>query len=244
MQRLLGEIRRLDEKYHLIKENSHVLVGLSGGKDSIALLLLLNAYTRIKPFSLSSMTVTLNAQQDTSYLLNLTKKLNIPYYTRFCGLDDDFFQKDTKNPCALCSRVRRGILLDEANKIGADTLALGHHLEDAIETYLMALTKEGRFHTLSPISYLDKSALYVIRPLLTIKEDKIIHFIHNSPYQPVKSPCIFDDQTNRKKTRTFYYEIKKTFPQIDERFLTAFLSSNFVSNHISKEKEEENATNL
>lgn len=227
MKRLLGDIRRADERFELIGENARVAVGLSGGKDSMALLALLAAYRAIKPFSLCALTIVPKGRMNPSPLEALCESLAVPLYQKESALFDTLFQGGQKNPCALCARVRRGTLVSMAKAHGCDTLALGHHLDDALETLLMALLKEGRFHTLAPKSHMARGELWVIRPLILTREHEIEAFCARAGITPVKNPCPVDHKTTRQEMKALLARAEALYPDVKDRLEGALLKESF-----------------
>ena len=151
MKRLLGAIRRADEEYRLIEAGDQIAVGVSGGKDSLALLMLLSAYRRFapRPFSLHAITLKISDPFDVSPIRDLCEKLDVPFHLEELDLLPALQRE--KNPCSLCARLRRGTLDRAAHGLGCQKLALGHHREDVMETWLMSALSEGRFYHLAPL---------------------------------------------------------------------------------------------
>ncbi len=224
-QRLLGDIRRTDERFSLIPQNGRVAVGLSGGKDSLALLTLLNAYRQIKPFSLCALTLVPKGRMDISSLQALCGTLHVPLQTRESDLFDGIFER--KNPCSLCARVRRGTLVCMAAESGCTHLALGHHLDDALETLVMSVTREGRFHTMTPKARMERGSITVIRPLILTRESALSAFCGNAGLKPVKNPCPVDGRTARREARIFLDKMRDGCPDLIEKLTSALLKADF-----------------
>ena len=232
MQRLLGDIRRADNRFSMIAPASSVAVGLSGGKDSLALLSLLAAYRRIKPFGLCALTLVPEGRMDVEPLRSLCVSLDVPYYTRESRLFDGLFGQSAqsgahKSPCALCARVRRGALVQMAKEHGCGTLALGHHLDDALATLLMAVLREGRFRTLAPKAFMAREGVAVVRPLILSRERAISAFCAGAGLSPVKSPCPVDGHTARAEAAALLARLEALYPDAVPKMTAALLSSDF-----------------
>lgn len=231
MQHLLGDIRRADEQYRLIAHNAHVAVGLSGGKDSLALLYALSAYRAIKPFSLTALTVVPDEHMNILPLKRLCQSLNVPYFYEHSSLFDTLFDGATKSPCAKCSRVRRGTLCAMAARQGCDALALGHHMDDALETLLMAVLKEGRFHTMKPKSLMARTGVTLIRPLILTDEKRLRALCEKKGLTPIKNPCPIDCQTTRQEMKMLLANAQRTYPDVKDKLTGAIKKANFFIDH-------------
>ena len=179
MQKLLGYVRCALDKYKMIDEGDNIAVAVSGGKDSVALLAALGAIRRFYPikFSLTAITIDpcFNGQEtDYSPIEKLCEEMEIPYIIKRTELGTIIFEtRKEKNPCSLCARMRRGLLHDTTKEAGCNKIALGHHLDDAAETFMMNLFSGGRISCFSPVSYLSRKELYMIRPLVLARESII-----------------------------------------------------------------------
>ena len=170
LQKLLSYVRRAVEDYHMIEEGDKIAVGVSGGKDSICLLLALKNLQRFypKPFELEAITVSLglpNANYDD--IQAFCKKIDVHYTLVSTEIGEIIFhQRKEKNPCSLCAKMRKGALNDMAEQLGCNKVALGHNKDDVVETFFMSLFYEGRINCFSPVSFLDRKQIYSIRPLM------------------------------------------------------------------------------
>ena len=172
LQKLLSYLRRCDADFGLIESGDRVAVGLSGGKDSLALLSALAAYRRFCPnsFELCAVTIDAGAGADFSPLVPYCKKLDVELHIVKTEIQPIVFEeRKEKNPCSLCAKMRRGALDNKLNELGYNVLALGHNADDAVETFLLGMIFEGRLNTLSAKSYLDRSKVKLIRPLLYVR---------------------------------------------------------------------------
>ena len=201
LQKLLSYTRRAVDSYEMIDDGDKIAVGISGGKDSLTLLYALAELRRFYPkkFDLIAITVNLGFDNfDTTKIEQLCKELDVPYYIVGTEIYDIVFNvRKEKNPCSLCAKMRKGALNQKLNDLGCNKIAYAHHKDDFIETFLMSLLYEGRIHTFSPKTYLDKSELMVIRPLMYINEGEIISFNNYMQLPVIKSPCPADGYTKR-----------------------------------------------
>ncbi|MBQ6950774.1 MAG: tRNA 2-thiocytidine(32) synthetase TtcA [Clostridia bacterium] len=221
MQRLLGELRKADQAYGLIQPGDRIMIGVSGGKDSLVLCALLSAYRRFcpAPFSLESVCLKIGEPFDTQQIAAYMHQLDIP----FTLVEEDFLpllQKE-KSPCSLCARLRRGILLKKAEELGCNKLALGHHRDDVMETYLMSTVFEGRFYALSPIRQMEKGNIAVIRPLIDMKEGSIAALAQRLQLPVMKNPCPVDGQTKRQEMKDTLRALEQRFPGALDHFQSA-----------------------
>ena len=217
-QKMLSFLRKGITEYNLISDGDKIAVGVSGGKDSVALLKLLAEYRRFSPerFNLVAITVDLafpNTSTDFSPISELCRELNVPYYVEKTQIGEIVFdvRKET-NPCSLCSKMRKGALNDLAKKLGCNKVALGHHADDLIDTFFLSLLYEGRLSTFAPKSYLDKADLTLIRPMIMIKECDITSYSKTLPI--VKSPCPVNKLTKREYVKDVIKEIAKEVPNV------------------------------
>ena len=209
MQRLEGLMRKAIQDYGMIAPGDRVCVGVSGGKDSVALtvgLAHLRRYMKI-PFELVA--VSLDPQfggQSTDYgpLEQLFAQLEIPYEIRRSGIGQVVFDiRKEPNPCALCAKMRRGLLHNTAKELGCNKVALGHHLDDAIETFYMNLWGEGRLGCFSPVTYLSRKDLTMIRPMILATEAEVRKAVRSADLPIVKSVCPADGATRRQEMKDY-----------------------------------------
>lgn len=221
MKKLLGEIRRADEAYGLIQPGDIIAVGVSGGKDSMALLLLLSEYRRFspRPFSLCALTLKIGEPFDVSPLQAFCREREIPFSLRETDLIPALSRE--KNPCALCARLRRGTLLRLAAEQGANKLALAHHRDDVLETYLMSALSEGRFYNLQPVSGMEKAGLTVIRPLIDAREEALADLARRYELPVLKNPCPVDGHTRRAEMKALLSALEKREPGAKEKLCAA-----------------------
>ncbi len=204
LQKLLSLVRKCDADFELIHGGARVAVGLSGGKDSVSLLVALASYRRFSPnpFSLAAVTIDPGAGADFSPMQELCDSLDVPLYIEKTDIAPIVFDmRKEKNPCSLCAKMRRGALDGKINEIGFDTLALGHNADDAVETFLLGMMFEGRLTTLAPKSYLDRSKVTLIRPLLYVREKETAAFVEENKLPIVVNPCPANGNTYREKMK-------------------------------------------
>jgi tRNA(Ile)-lysidine synthetase-like protein len=225
LQKLLSYTRRAIDCYQMIDEGDKLAVGISGGKDSLTLLYALAELKKFYPkkFDVIAITVNLGFENfDTSDISELCRKLGVEYHVIDTEIYNIVFniRKET-NPCSLCAKMRKGALNDVVAQLGCNKIAYAHHKDDFIETFLMSLMYEGRIHTFSPKTYLDKSDLVVIRPLMYINEGEIISFKNAMQLPVIKSPCPADGYTKREYAKQTLARLEKETPGCKSRIFSA-----------------------
>ena len=227
MQEIMGYIRRAVEEYRMIEDGDTVAVGVSGGKDSVALLAGLAGVRRFIGIDFTLKAVTLDncfngEEGDFSPIADLCGSLGVEYILRRTDIGQIIFgERGESNPCSLCARMRRGVLHDTAKANGCNKIALGHHFDDAVETFLMNLFNEGRIGCFSPVSYLSRKDLTMIRPLIFATEREVRNAVNRAGLPVVKSKCPVDGCTERQWTKEFLYDMEKTHPGITKRIFGA-----------------------
>lgn len=207
MQMLMSRMRAAIEKYNMIAEGDRIAVGVSGGKDSLALLYALAEMRRFMPvyYELQAVTVDMRfdgVDGDFSSIEALCERLGVPYEVKRTELYDVIFnQRREANPCSLCARMRRGLLHDEAVRLGCNKLALGHHLDDAVVTFYMNLLQGGTIGCFSPVSYLSRKDLYMIRPMVFATEREVERAARRLELPIVRSMCPADGVTERQRVK-------------------------------------------
>lgn len=225
MKTVLGCIRRADQDFDMIQEGDRIAVGVSGGKDSLLLLRALSLYRLFshKNFTLHALMLTMGLEPfDTSGTQALCAELGIPLTVKWTDIGKIIFEeRREKNPCALCAKMRRGALNGLATSMGIHKLALGHHREDVLETFLMSLFYEGRLHTFHPVTYLSRTGVTVIRPMVYLPEKHIIHMAKTLRLPITKNPCPVDGHTARQEAKDLLKELSKTHPNLQTLMLSA-----------------------
>ncbi len=224
-QRLLSVMRKGVEKYKMIKDGDKIAVGISGGKDSVTLLKLLAKFRDFAPyrFELLAITVDLNFPEnsaDFTPIKQLCEQLGVDYIVEKTDIGEIVFgvRKET-NPCSLCSKMRKGALYDIAVKNGCNKVAIGHHADDLIDTFMLSLMYEGRLSTFAPKSYLSRSNLTLIRPMIMLEENIITSYSKDLPI--VKSCCPANKFTKREYAKTVISNIGVEVKNIREMIFTA-----------------------
>lgn len=202
LQQLLSYTRKAVDDYHMISPGDKIAIGISGGKDSLALLYALAELRRFYPipYEVIAITVDLGYEGfDTSKIRELCEKLNVPYYVQKTEIGEVVFKiREESNPCSLCAKLRKGAFNDKARELGCNKSAYAHHKDDVVETMLLSLLYEGRFNCFSPVTYLDRSQITLIRPLIYVEEADIIGFQHKYELPVEKNPCPADGTTRRE----------------------------------------------
>ncbi|MDQ2084882.1 tRNA 2-thiocytidine biosynthesis TtcA family protein [Herbivorax sp. ANBcel31] len=196
----------------MIEDGDKIAVGVSG-KDSITLLIALRRLQTFldKKFFLEAVTLTLGiGEYNLNYVKNLCENIGVNYTIKETLIGKIVFEeKSEENPCSLCANMRRGALNNVAKELGCNKIALGHHSDDVIETLMLSTLFEGRIYTFSPVTYLSRKELYVIRPLLYAKENEIKGFINANNIIPIKNTCKVDGKTKREYIKNLLKEICK-----------------------------------
>ena len=229
IQRLLGFCRRAADDYGMIKENDHIAVGVSGGKDSLALLYTLAELRRFYPvpFRLSAVTVDMGFKgSDFSAVAEFCERLSVPYRVAPTDIAEIIFDvRRESNPCSLCAKMRRGVLHSTAKEMGCNKVALGHHFDDAVETFMMNLFFEGRVGCFSPVTYLSNTDLYLIRPMIYAKESDVEYFVRHATLPVVKSLCPEDHATEREEMKKLLRNLEKDNEGLRHRLFGALTKS-------------------
>lgn len=225
MDKLIGPMRKAIENYGMIKSGDKIAVGLSGGKDSLALLTTLANYQKFSPekFELIAITVDqTNGQTDFAPLKDYCNKLGIKYDIVTTQIFQIIFnERKEKNPCSLCAKMRRGSLNSRAKSLGCNKVALAHHSDDLIETFFLSLFYEGRLSTFFPITYLSKVDITAIRPLIYVSENTITEYSKNLPI--IKNICPADHATKREDMKNLMNQFEGKIPHVKEQILNAIL---------------------
>lgn len=227
-QRLCGLTRKAIVQYDMLHDGDKVCIGISGGKDSVSLALVLASLKEYIGIDFSIVAVTLDPRfsgKDTDYsvLEKLFSEKNIEYVVKRTNIGPIIFdERKESNPCSLCARMRRGALHNAALELGCNKIVLGHHLDDAIETFYMNLWNEGRIGTFSPVTYLSKKDITMIRPFVLANEIDIIRAVNEIKMPIVKSICPMDGVSNRQNMKNFVTEKCKNDPSFRAKSLNAF----------------------
>ena len=226
-RQMLSPFRRAINQYKMRKDGDKIAVGVSGGKDSVTLLKLLAEYQKFSPekFELMAITVDLRFDgkpMDTTPLQKLCDELNVKYVVEETDIGQIVFDaRKESNPCALCSKMRKGALYNCASSNGCTKVALGHHKDDLIDTMFLSLFYEGRLSTFAPKSYLNRTGLTMIRPLIFTNEKDITPYARELPI--IKSCCPANKTTKRERIKEIISLIGKDVPDVREMVFTALV---------------------
>lgn len=225
LQQVYSFVRRAIDDYHMIEDGDKIAIGISGGKDSLTLLYALQGLRRFYPkkFDIHAITVDLGFKNlNLGKIEALCKELDVEYTIVKTDIAKIIFEdrKET-NPCSLCAKMRKGALNDAMKVAGCNKIAYGHHKDDIVETMLMSLIFEGRWHTFSPVTYLDRMDLTVIRPLMYMNEADVIGFTNKNNVPVLKSPCPADGYTKREYVKQLLKTLNQENPGVKERMFTA-----------------------
>ena len=224
MQHLMGLVRRCADDYHMIEAGDRIAVGVSGGKDSLALLALLAGLQKYypKPFTLEAVTIDMGMGMDFSPVAAFCEKLGVPYTCVKTEIGPIIFEyRKEKNPCSMCSKMRRGALHDTLKEKGVNKVALGHHYDDAVETFLLSLFYEGRISCFEPVTYLSRADLTQIRPMLYVGEKAVESFSKRMELPVVENRCPADNNTKRQEVKELLASLQKQYPDLKTKIFGA-----------------------
>lgn len=228
-QQLYSKTRQAIDDYHMIDANDRIAVGLSGGKDSLALLYALHGLQSFYPipFSIVAVTVDLGFEgQDYNGLIALCRHLGIPYHIIPTQIAKIVFKaRQEEHPCSLCSRLRKGALNQRILELQCNKLSYAHHRDDVVDTMMLSLIYEGRWNTLSPVTHLDRTGLTLIRPLIYVKEADIKGWVKAYDLPVQSSRCPADKSSKRKAVKELIHMIGIEAPGVRERMFTAIQQS-------------------
>lgn len=225
MQKLMSVMRAAMERYDMIQPGDRIAVGVSGGKDSVTLLTAMAEMRRFYPVAYELEAVTLDmgfGGDDYRELRELCRRLRVPYTIRSTDIGPIIFQtRREDNPCSLCARMRRGALHDAAKELGCNKVALGHHLDDAVETFYMNLLNGGRIGCFQPVTYLSRKGLTMIRPMVLAFERDVIRACRKRNLPVAKSACPVDGTTDRQKIKELIRALEKDYDRLRIKTLGA-----------------------
>ena len=226
MKRILGAVRRAADKYGMIEDGDRIAVGVSAGKDSLTLLAALAQMRRFYPkkYEVIAVTVDMGFDQpmDFSGIRAFCDGLSVEYHVVPTQIYEIVFkERKEPNPCSLCAKMRRGALHGAARELGCNKVALGHHFDDAVNTFVMNLFYEGRLGCFSPVTYLDRQNITVIRPMIGVKESDIKYFISKTPLPVIKSPCPEDGHTECAEIDKLLSDLERRHKGLKHRILLA-----------------------
>lgn len=218
MQRILSYMRKAIEDYNMIEENDKIAICLSGGKDSITMLHAFKALQRFYPKKFDIIAISINPGFeffDTKLLQNICDKLEIPLFIENSHAQEIVFEiRKEKNPCSLCANLRRGAINSIARREGCNKIALGHNEDDVLETFLLNLLYTGSIGTFSPVSFMDRSGITLIRPLIYTPEKETKRFIKKNNLSVMPKVCPMDGTSKREDIKQMLFSLKKEIPMV------------------------------
>ena len=213
IKRVLSHTRRAIDDYEMIKPGDKIAVGVSAGKDSLTLLCAMAELRRFYPvpFELCAITVDMGFDGvDFSSIEKLCRELDVEYHIIPTQISKIIFEvRKEKNPCSLCAKMRRGALYNSAKELGCTSVALGHHFDDVVETFMLNLFFEGRLGCFQPVTYLSNTDIYLIRPMIYMPEKDVRYFAAKAELPVVKSPCPADGNTEREEMKQLLARLEK-----------------------------------
>ncbi|PWM47127.1 MAG: tRNA 2-thiocytidine(32) synthetase TtcA [Clostridiales bacterium] len=229
MQKALSPIRRAVQDYNMINDGDKIAVGVSGGKDSVLLLVALKRLSMFYPkkFEVTGITLDTNTPgMDFTPIQRLCDKEQIPYIIKKTRIYDIVFNvRKEQNPCSLCANLRRGALNNAALELGISKLALGHHNDDVLETFMMNLIHEGRLGCFSPVTYLDRKEITLIRPLIYMTEGEVRSCVKRNDLPVISNPCPANGYTERQEMKELLYSLEKDYKGVKDRIFGAMQRS-------------------
>ena len=248
---LVNKVKRAIKMFQLLEDGDKVAIGVSGGKDSIILLYSLYTIKKIWPIKieLNSVFLDLGWEIDYSEVKAFSESLDIPFHYVKTDIGKIVFEeREEKNPCSLCANMRRGALNTYAKSIGCNKVALGHHMDDCVETFMLSLTYEGRINTFAPKVFLDRTEITVIRPLIFVYEKDIVKMIEKHQLPVAKKACPIDGKSKRQEIKELIADMVKNNPKAKDKMMNAItnqiwadFNENFAKNSIPK--KEDNSDN-
>lgn len=230
LQQLLSYTRRAIDDYQMIEDGDKIAVGISGGKDSLTMLYALSHLKIFYPkkFELEAVTIDLGfGNLELEPIHQLCEELKVPYTVETTDIAEVVFERRKEaNPCSLCAKMRKGALNEKMKKLGCNKVAYAHHKDDMVETMLLSLIFEGRFHTFSPVTYLDRMDMTVIRPLMYLSEGEVKGFVKEYALPVAKSPCPVDGYTKREYAKQLLNQLNEEHPGAKNRMFRAILNGN------------------
>ena len=225
MQRILSYMRRAIEDYNMIEEGDKIAVCLSGGKDSITMLHGFKALQRFYPKKFELVAISIHPGFeffDTTLLQNICDKLEVPLFLEESHIKEIVFDiRQEKNPCSLCANLRRGIINSIAIREGCNKIALGHNKDDVLETFMLNLLYTGSIDTFAPISYMDRTKITLIRPLIYAKEKDTNRFVKQNDIQVMPKACPMDGYSKREDMKNLIYSMRKDIPKVEANIFGA-----------------------
>lgn len=243
IERLLSRTRKAVEEYSMIEDGDKIAVGVSGGKDSLALLCALTKLKRVLGIDYTVVAITIDMGldgMDFSKIADLCQDLDVEYHIIKTQIYEIIFKvREEKSPCSLCSRMRRGALHDACKELGCNKLALGHHYDDVVETFMLNLFFEGRIGAFRPVTYLSRKDLTMIRPLIYAPEKEIKSFAKGAALPIVETKCPADGNTERAKMKDYLAIFEKEHHGLYHRILGAIQRGEIDGFHVDQIDNDE-----
>lgn len=218
MQRILSHMRKAIEEYHMIEEEDKIAICLSGGKDSITMLHAFKSLQRFYPKKFEIIAISIDPGFDffdTGFLQDICNKLEIPLFIEKSNAKEIVFDiRKEKNPCSLCANLRRGVINSVAIREGCNKIALGHNQDDVLETFLLNLFYTGNIGTFSPVSYMDRSKITLIRPLIYTPEKETKRFVKKNNLSVMPKVCPMDGTSKREDMKQLIFTLTKSIPMV------------------------------
>lgn len=218
MQRILSYLRRTIDNYNMIEEGDKIAVGLSGGKDSFTLLMGLKALQRFYPKKFDIIAISVNPGFEffnSNFLKTKCEEIGVEYVEEVSHIKEIVFDiRKEKNPCSLCANLRRGIINSVAIRENCNKIALGHNQDDVLETFLLNLLYTGSINTFAPLSYMDRTKITLIRPLVYLPEKETKRFVKKNNIKIMPKACPMDGYSKREDMKTQIFKWQKDIPMI------------------------------
>ncbi len=224
MRKILSLVRRCVEDYNMIQEGDRIAVGVSGGKDSMTLLLAMAQLQKFYPipFTVEAISLNMGGGMDFSPVAKLCEEIDVPYTLIETEIMKVIFEyRQEKNPCSICAKMRRGALHEALQERGIQKIALGHHYDDAVETFLLSLFYEGRISCFQPVTWLDRTEITQIRPLLYVGESVVRSTVKRLEIPVVHNPCPADGSTKRQEVKDLLVTLKGQYPDLKQKIFGA-----------------------
>lgn len=228
MRKILGKVRRAIADYNMINDGDHIVVGVSGGKDSLALVAALANYQKFSPqkFQITAVTIDLGFNdtdlEQMKTMSNFIEGLGVKHVIEKTSIGYILFEdRKEKSPCSLCSKMRRGALNTKAIELKANKLALGHHSDDVLQTFMLSFIYEGRLSTFQPTAFMDRTEITLIRPFIYVSEEEIISTAKRNELPTVFNVCPANKLTQREYMNELIFQIDKDIPGAKDRMISA-----------------------